>query len=88
MSEAKPIDDGGPAFPNQESSQSINFPGHRDVYASHGMSLRDWFAEMALVGMSASGDPQVQKSGPAVRAAWAYVEADAMIEERKKPPQT
>lgn len=67
---ATPIfDDGGPAFPTQNTSE-----GYR------GMSLRDWFAGQALAGCVAADD-----ESPVGRiAADAYAFADAMIAERRK----
>lgn len=56
-------DDGGIAFP---------IPGFTD-----GMSLRDWFAGMALQGL------KVTPYSPSLMAIVAYQLADAMIEARK-----
>ena len=65
-------DDGGPAFPRL--GEGFGNPN----YDCSGMSLRDWFAGMALEGyISNSGSPMsVAKD--------AYDIADAMIEVRKK----
>jgi hypothetical protein len=66
--------DGGPAFPGQP----------RDTFASNlppGMSLRDWFAGQALVGMLAS--PLITSNRESY-AQWAYLQADAMLAERAK----
>jgi len=46
--EVKLINDGGPAFPVQESMISGSTG---EVPASSGMSLRDWFAGQAIVGL-------------------------------------
>lgn len=72
-------DHGGPAFPNQ------NQHGDSDQV---GMSLRDWFAGQALVGMLAS-TAHPNANGPETQAAkgWAqmsYILADAMIAESLK----
>lgn len=69
------MDDGGPAFPikglaNDEDADS----------RFHGMSLRDWFAGMALCGSLADDST----TSPAKEAGWAYDYADAMIVERTK----
>lgn len=65
--------DGGPAFP-------LTRADFKD------MSLRDWFAGMALQGMLAStfmkGD--IDEYKPDSRANHAYQLADAMIAERNK----
>ncbi len=67
--------DGGPAFPRDAGN---------NAGATHGMSLRDWFAGQVLAGMLAnSRSPQ---SG--LWEAWAldaYELADAMLEARKPP---
>lgn len=63
-------DEGGPAFP-------VNWL--KDVGDS-GMSLRDWFAGQALMGlMSAYCDNHDQT------ARWAWEYADAMIVEKRRP---
>lgn len=55
MSEAKPIDDGGPAFPSSVAA-TTNANGEQAVIDSAdrclgGMSLRDYFAGQALTGI-------------------------------------
>lgn len=68
-------DDGGPAFPRLSDTRSGEFPG---------MTLRDWFAGQALVGMMAyrsAGGPVIA----ALHASAAYEIADAMLAERAKP---
>ena len=76
-------DDGGPAFP-----YSALTPEGPEMYSdSTGMSLRDWFAGQALAGMLLSSFPPSIPTHDAAkkRAQWAYVHADAMITERRKP---
>jgi len=51
---------------------------------SYGMTLRDWFAGMALAGMRAKTNVN---SGPNDYARFAYQQADAMLAEREKPPR-
>lgn len=71
--------DGGPAFP----PRFVNMPG---------MTLRDYFASQALVGMGtwapndALGISRGMTSAEAHknRAEWAYTQADAMLEARKR----
>jgi hypothetical protein len=49
-------------------------------HISRGMSLRDWFAGMALAGMRATGDALNMPGF----AQWCYAVADAMLAEREK----
>jgi len=65
--------DGGPAFP-REDYQTNCAPGQQ------GMSLRDWFAGMALGGYMVS---DLAVNGP-MAAQMCYEIADAMIAEREK----
>jgi hypothetical protein len=100
MSETKrPIDDGGPAFPFTPNEQTILPNGTwNQTYepGESGMSLRDWFAGMALQGIVGStvyvtaivtaedaDPPKILQSF----AANAYDIADAMIAERNKPTE-
>ncbi len=79
------VNQGGPAFP----SQPLDANGYPDP-PSKGMSLRDWFAGMAMQGLVASltPDQRTEVIGGIVggkylsRAAFMY--ADAMIAERIK----
>lgn len=65
------VKDGGPAYPNRWAD------GHEDM----GMSLRDWFAGQALVGVigAAKTNELTMKS---IQTAWSI--ADAMLAERNK----
>ena len=66
--------DGGPAFPTALMSNGPH---------EYGMSLRDWFAGMALQGLLAAPST----SGNAEQfAGVAYCHADAMLAEREKKP--
>ena len=71
--------DGGQAFP---------LPGdhdNEDLMNRHGgMSLRDWFAGMAMQGILASGDDNDSK----VIAIGSYGVADAMLDEREKSQES
>ncbi len=81
-------DDGGAAFP--VSDEPGNFPLER------GMSLRDWFAGMALQGVLALDSSDVARKAtaqmakkfgeatPEVYSALAYELADAMLAAREK----
>lgn len=63
--------DGGPAFPSLETDTCLPL---------FGMSLRDYFAGQALVGILANGDAE---SCPDA-AKGSYAIADAMLAERFK----
>lgn len=65
------------AFP---SFQLHSHDGNRPV-PIHGMSLRDWFAGAALVGLLASGPHDCDEHGLAHDA---YLHADAMLRARKE----
>jgi len=75
------IDDGGPAFPHQDWDPAIH-----SQRREHGMSLRDWFAGQALVGLMASETEKFcYKPGEGAERAFAF--ADAMIAARKQPTE-
>lgn len=76
MSDQK--DDGGPAFPEIKLQPS----GWADV--SGGMTLRDFFAGQALVGIAGPHSADGFTLSPSDSAAWAYEVADAMLAERAK----
>jgi hypothetical protein len=63
------IDDGGPAFP-------VGRPGFAD--SSSGLSLRDWFAGMAMQAFASRHDAPEE-----IVAEAAYKQADAMIAARR-----
>lgn len=76
----KTINDGGPAFPMalNETTSSCS---------PVGMSLRDWFAGMALQGIMANGDWSKSPNRETFEASYskyAYDYADAMLAEREK----
>lgn len=79
--------DGGPAFPGtiRKTEKYIDegWYGHtRHTNVPHdGMSLRDWFAGMVLMGTYASGDLALSMDRIAGDC---YGVADAMIAERGK----
>ena len=69
-------DDGGPAFPNITPDMPIQ--------GGPGMSIRDWFAGMAMQGIiSCPGDLDGYYEEDVV-ATNAYKMADAMLRERAK----
>ena len=73
------IKDGGPAFPARiplvhDDDQGKDYPD----YAESGMSLRDWFAGHALIGLTIRNRPGD------ILMRDAYALADAMLTERAK----
>jgi hypothetical protein len=68
------IDDGGTAFPSSQYG-FVAPDGH-----TTGMSLRDWFAGMALQGLTSTARWTTSHD----LSLTAYAIADAMIEARKK----
>lgn len=69
--------DGGAAFPTPENEYQHHV---------HGMSLRDWFAGMALQGLCVSDRFQRNDDSNKSQAVWAYELADAMLAARKAKP--
>jgi hypothetical protein len=64
----EPRDDGGPAFPAPYSENP------------HGLSIRDYFAGMALQGLLVSGKTR----DVTLLTSFSYDLADAMLAERKR----
>lgn len=74
--------DGGPAFPFDVFDPNVGGPEQCE-----GMSLRDWFAGMALQGLIAGRDWSHIASDDGKLKAWtegAYLVADAMLAQREK----
>lgn len=71
--------DGGPAFPN--NPVAYHDPKGKVYLAETGMSLRDYFAAMALQGMLAVEPSDATATEFAHQA---YEMADAMLKERVK----
>ena len=70
--------DGGPAFPCLGREDDDLFPGASKAVCYSGLSIRDWFAGMALQGMLSHLGTVL------VSAEMAYHMADAMLNEREK----
>ena len=81
------INDGGPAFPQNDLSTYNMGPAEKN---NGGMTMRDWFAGQALAALSGvdpnlPGDSASRKVWPGPeelamrRAVWSYLQADAMI---------
>ncbi len=66
---------GGPAFPTW---------GDAGDHICDGMTLLDWLAGQALMGMMASRNPSSPRFNPEDDAAYVYAVARAMIQERSK----
>lgn len=79
----EPISDGGPAFPCHTNPRPGNLAN-----APQGMTLRDWFAGMALPACVSAPCPSAWTAGSAEHyeqsAAAAYIIADAMLAARKE----
>lgn len=78
---------GGPAFPVIELAFSSREPGTLsiDKVAMPGMSLRDWFAGMALQGyLAMHADTETDAPKPERAAKSAYAIADAMLKAREE----
>lgn len=71
------INDGGPAFPMQDWDECIH-----SRRSETGMTLRDWFAGMALQGTVANPVSGGEKWTTLAEAA--YTAADAMLSARKE----
>ena len=80
--------DGGPAFPRAPFTYADERALTWDVKEQHGMTLRDWFASQAMVGILSGGFadtvPHDDVGGGSDLAYFAYQYADAMIAERQK----
>ena len=83
--------DGGPAFPRPHSTDEHDMPCN-NYFEQDGMSLRDWFAGMALQGLlianswrlGAPGSDRYIPGSTGSLAQRSYEIADAMIKEREK----
>jgi hypothetical protein len=89
MTDLNKKNDGGPAFPVHGGAHEDDDP--RNHTLGGGMSLRDFFAGQALVSMETwvpSRDdgtyPSDRSEVLALKAAWAYDMADAMLAARSK----
>ena len=73
------LDESGPAFPAPALNQGRAF----EQSATQGMTLRDWFAGMALQGLVPADDSMASRGVYANDARHAYGLADAMLAERQ-----
>ena len=74
---------GGPAFPEIRIRSGDNYNPPTKLYYG-GMTLRDYFAAKALMGMMASRNPSTPRFHPEDDAKYVYAVADAMLAERNK----
>lgn len=80
------INDGGPAFPQMEEYEKFDDASGnyvKDIAPNGGMTLRDYFAAKAMVGILFEESKTDSKN--AKIAQWAYAMADAMLAERQRP---
>lgn len=96
MNDTKQHDDGGPAFPVAgHTGENPELTAYGKL-GHPGMSLRDWFAGMALQGLLSNSGGPIQANG---MSGWGWVNcgkkdvadvvweiADAMIAARKEAP--
>ena len=68
-------DTGGPAFPNAHIYETW-------TDCQSGMTLRDYFAAKALMGMMATRNPNSPRFHPDDDAKYVYAVADAMLKAR------
>ena len=77
---SKPIDNGGPAFPCETEWRNQHLNG---IEKHAGMSLRDWFAGQALVGLVFHNDYGTVSDQDIAKGAYSF--ADAMLAAALKP---
>ena len=73
--------DGGNAFP-QVGQRPYGADGDRHLCTTGGMSLRDYFAAKAMQGLLACPGDYAPPETHSERAAFAYAQANAMLEAR------
>ena len=79
------IKDGGPAFPRidvEHYPAGYGHGAHCEANSKAGMSLRDYFAGQALVGLLAQ-ETEEWSAADALNASRAYSIADAMLKARE-----
>lgn len=73
--------DGGSAFPSPAVT-TLHAGGGYSTAAHPGLTIRDYFAGQALIGLIARGYPPIDL------ATTSYTYADLMLAERNKPKET
>jgi hypothetical protein len=84
---ATAVNDGGPVFPQPGELDYRFGPGTErtgQLFESAGISLRDYFAGQALIGILGSRHGFLVDVGTDNAPSWAYRVADAMLAERAK----
>ena len=86
---SEPIKDGGPAFPQIERVEDLENPAYGEMRATTGMSMRDWFAGLAMqsiIAATCSGAMRESEWDGAKKrtASDGYEIADAMLAERER----
>jgi hypothetical protein len=76
-----PINDGGPAFPHFKFAEN----GKMEICPQGGMTLRDYFAAQALLGVLVSPKYAQASTNDVVECAYWF--ADAMLDERMEEPK-
>lgn len=77
------MNNGGPAFPIVvEGGENSGL--HSELF--YGMSLRDWFAGQALIGILGARNGFLVDVGTTNAPGWAYDVADAMLAARERQP--
>ena len=78
--------DGGPAFPSSWDGRVLSDEACNQIGGwEQGMSLRDWFAGQALIGiMRGKTGMYENRFNPNDDAKWCYELADAMLAARAK----
>ena len=78
------------AFPRVFQYTAHDKKGNKSLISEEhaGMTLRDWFCGMALIGLTDPPGDWFQEEAPVeqakLRAVWCGQQADAMLEEREK----
>lgn len=87
--------DGGPAFPGPYSFDETGQVGHQDKSAQQGMSLRQYYAGLAMQGIKSNDEllrrimdaaERSDKPQQELIAVMARKDADALIAELEKAP--
>jgi len=75
------VKDGGPAFPRPFSEDKFN---EEQLMSQKGMSLRDWFAGMALQGIVQVLHGGIRPADLLLLVGDCYGIADAMLKEKER----